>query len=41
VERHGQASALVRRVQAVDGVVEVDARLTRRVDDQVTRAPDR
>lgn len=41
VERRSQASALVRRVQAVDGVVEVDARLTRRVDDQVTRAPDR
>lgn len=39
VERHGQGAALVRRVQAVDGVVEVDARLTRRVDDQVTRAP--
>jgi CBS domain-containing protein len=39
VERRSQISALVRRVQAVDGVVEVDARLTRRVDDQVTRAP--
>ena len=39
VERHGQVAALVRRVQAVDGVVEVDARLTRRFDDQVTRAP--
>jgi len=39
VERHGQVAALVRRVQAVDGVVEVDARLAWRIDDQVTTAP--
>ena len=36
VERRGQVATLVRRVQAVDGVVEVDARLLGwRIDDQV------
>jgi CBS domain-containing protein len=35
VERRGQAAALVRRVQAVDGVAQVDAQLTWRIDDQV------
>ncbi len=40
VERRGQGAALVRRVQAVDGVVEVDARLLGwRIDDQVSTAP--
>jgi CBS domain-containing protein len=38
VERRGQVPALVRRVQAVDGVVEVDARLAWRIDDQLTAA---
>ena len=37
VERRGQVAALVRRVQAVDGVVEVDARLLGwRIDDRVS-----
>src|SRR6266536_1959091 len=35
VERRGQAVALVRRVRAVDGVAQVDAQLTWRIDDQV------
>jgi len=35
VERRSQISTLVRHVQAVDGVVEVDARLTWRIDDQM------
>ena len=35
VERRGQVAALVRRAQAVDGVAQVDARLTWRIDDQV------
>src|SRR6266508_1477173 len=35
VERRGQAVALVRRAQAVDGVAQVDAQLTWRIDDQV------
>jgi CBS domain-containing protein len=35
VERRGQVAALVRRVQAVDGVAQVDARLTWRIDDQM------
>jgi CBS domain-containing protein len=39
VERRGQVAALVRRVQAVDGVAQVDARLLGwRIDDQVTTA---
>jgi CBS domain-containing protein len=38
VERRGQVAALVRRVQAVDGVVEVDGRLGWRIDGQVTTA---
>ena len=37
VERRGQVAALVRRVQAVDGVAQVDARLLGwRIDDQVS-----
>jgi CBS domain-containing protein len=37
VERRGQVAPLVRRLQAVDGVVEVDARLLGwRIDDQVS-----
>jgi CBS domain-containing protein len=40
VERRRQVAALVRRVQAVDGVAQVDARvLGWRIDDQVTTAP--
>jgi CBS domain-containing protein len=40
VERRGQVAALVRRVQAVDGVARVDARLLGwRIDDQVPTAP--
>ena len=35
VERRGQVVALVRRVQAVDGVAQVDARLIWRIDDQM------
>jgi hypothetical protein len=39
VERHGQVATLVRRVQAVDGVVGVDAQLLGwRIDDQVITA---
>jgi hypothetical protein len=39
VGRRGQAAALVRRVQAVDGVAQVDAQLLSwRIDDQVTIA---
>jgi CBS domain-containing protein len=39
VERRSQVAALVRRVRGVDGVVEVDAQLTWRVDDQMATAP--
>lgn len=39
VERRSQVPALIRHVQAVEGVVEVDAELTWRVDDQVKTAP--
>jgi CBS-domain-containing membrane protein len=35
VERRGQVAALVRRVQAVDGVAQVDARLSWQIDDQM------
>lgn len=38
VERHSQVPALVRHAQAVDGVIEVDARLTWRTDDQAPTA---
>ena len=38
VERRSQVPALVRQAQAVDGVIEVDARLTWRVDDQAPTA---
>jgi CBS domain-containing protein len=39
VGRRGQVAALVRRVQAVDGVAQVDAQLLSwRIDDQVTTA---
>jgi CBS domain-containing protein len=39
VQRRGQVAALVRRLQAVDGVVEVDARLLSwRIDDQAPTA---
>jgi CBS domain-containing protein len=38
VEHRSQVAALVRRVQAVDGVVEVDAHLTWRIDDQMAAA---
>ena len=38
VERRSQVATLVRRVQAVDGVVEVDGRLGWRIDGQVTTA---
>ncbi len=39
VERRSQVPALIRHVQAVEGVVEVDARLTWRIDDLVKTAP--
>jgi CBS domain-containing protein len=39
VERRSQVPALIRHVQAVEGVVEVDAQLTWRIDDQVKTAP--
>jgi CBS domain-containing protein len=39
VERRSQVTALVRQVQAVEGVVEVDGGLTWRVDDQMETAP--
>ncbi len=39
VERHSQVPALIRHVQAVGGVVEVDARLTWRIDDRVKTVP--
>ncbi len=39
VERRGQVATLVRDVQAVDGVVEVDDQLTWRIDDRMTTAP--
>ncbi len=39
VERRSQVPALVRHVQAVEGVVEVDAKLTWRIDDQMKTAP--
>jgi CBS-domain-containing membrane protein len=39
VERRSQISALVRQVQAVDGVIEVDAQLSWRIDDQMTTTP--
>jgi hypothetical protein len=38
VERRSQIAALVRHVQAVDGVIQVDAQLGWRVDDQVPTA---
>jgi CBS domain-containing protein len=39
VDRHSQVPALVRHVQAVEGVVDVDAQLTWRIDDQIKTAP--
>jgi CBS domain-containing protein len=39
VERRSQVPALIRHVQAVEGVVEVDAELSWRIDDQVKTAP--
>lgn len=39
VERRGEVAALVRHVQAVEGVVEVDGALTWRVDDHIRTAP--
>jgi CBS domain-containing protein len=39
VERRSEVAALVRQVQAVAGVVEVDGGLTWRVDDQMETAP--
>jgi CBS domain-containing protein len=39
VERRSQVPALVRHVQAVEGVVDVDAQLTWRIDDQIKTAP--
>jgi CBS domain-containing protein len=39
VERRSEVAALVRQVQAVEGVVEVDGGLTWRVDDQIRTAP--
>lgn len=39
VERRSQAIALVRHVQAVGGVVEVDDQVTWRIDDQIKTAP--
>jgi CBS domain-containing protein len=39
VDRRSQAVALVRHVQAVEGVVEVDDQLTWRIDDQIKTAP--
>jgi CBS-domain-containing membrane protein len=38
VQRRSQVAALVRHAQAVDGVVEVDTRLSWRVDDQMATA---
>jgi CBS domain-containing protein len=38
VERRSQVPALVRHIQAVDGVIQVDQRLTWRVDDQTPAA---
>ncbi len=39
VERRSQAIALVGQVQAVEGVVKVDAQLAWRIDDQIKTAP--
>jgi CBS domain-containing protein len=39
MERRSQVPALIRQVQAVEGVVEVDAQLTWRINDQITTAP--
>jgi CBS domain-containing protein len=39
VESRSQVAALVRQVQAVEGVVAVNAQLTWRVDDQIRTAP--
>lgn len=39
VEHRSQASALVRHVQVVEGVVAVNAELTWHIDDQIKTAP--
>jgi CBS-domain-containing membrane protein len=38
VKRHSEVATLIRHVQAVDGVIHVDAQLTWRVDDQAPTA---